>query len=1049
MQWSLALISLFFIFSSTLVQAAACDTSDTATATGAAFNTNCTVTDGTTGTVIQLNFYNGFSDATAISAIDGNNGTTVGAQRKLSFIKAAELIAAQVDTPQTLLVDADFTALSCDASSATLGSAGASTNMGNVSPAAGILNTFYPIGLLNAIGNNDYSAGSDITAQFNANIGNAGCLQASSGWYYGFGTPTSGYIGFTTVLLHEITHGLGFASLTSASTGAKASGIDDIFSNFLYALANDADWSVSGGLNDSQRAASAISSTGLLWNGSNVNTQAVGLLTAGFEDTDSDSGGTFNAGDKVQMYAPNPVENGSSVSHFNTAASPNELMEPQYTEGQYTLGLAAYLLKDIGWTMDLGANAAPTITAVDQSTNEDTALTIDASSWGTDDDGDTLTYTVASSCATSITCSINTDGTNFVMTPAANHNGGTHSITVNVSDGNGGTNSDAFNLNVIAQNDVPSWNTISTQTVNYGTPVDINLSSYASDVDGDTLTYTATSCGTGLSCNITSSTLTLSASSNAGNTVNVTIQANDGNAGLISTSFSVNITNTNTAPVLSNIGDQHAPMNENVVITLSATDAEGNTLSYTKTSDANSVANISGTTLTLNSATVGSFSVTIEVTDDGSPNLSDNETFTFTTYAQPSIDVDGTALNPNDLRTISNIDTSIDVSSVSSAYSYALTFEGNNADDLLSLSNDNLVIEMPTSGQFAGEYVLIFTDSNTGSTYDFTFVRHPRFVFSATQLLANQSIQTLDIEGGAADTLYTLISSETALTFEQSNIAVTSINAEDDAASFNKASVVLAIGNVISSTDVTVSASSEFETVNSNGISLQPSRTHTVTIEDNTGTFLTAANFVLDTSLLEDYNLPHSYTPNSNGQVAVVLPENNTDYSAQVSLSGFTSADVTLDSSILSQTLVLEEIANPMVLSGDIIALNNLSFDSELPVVTLTLDDGTQTVITVAKESSTLATFHYTHDLNLGSITQLSVNHSDGIGLIFNINANNDLLFEIFMESSTQVITNEPTKVGSSGGSLGLLLLFILILFRKQTTLGNHKKRLSTLRTHH
>ena len=232
----LLVISVTLLFNAQAF-AAACPSSNTATATGANFNDNCTVTDATTGTVIQLNFFNGFNSATVVSAIDGNNGTTVGAQRKLSFIKAAEIIAAQVDTPQALLVDADFNNLSCDAGSATLGSAGAVTNLGNVTPSAGVLNTFYPVGLINAIGNNDYDVNSDITAQFNANIGTTGCLQSSNGWYYGFGTPAANYIGFTTVLLHEITHGLGFASLTNATTGAKASGIILIFySPLLTAL---------------------------------------------------------------------------------------------------------------------------------------------------------------------------------------------------------------------------------------------------------------------------------------------------------------------------------------------------------------------------------------------------------------------------------------------------------------------------------------------------------------------------------------------------------------------------------------------------------------------------------------------------------------------------------------------------------------------------------------------------------------------------------------------------------------------------------------------
>lgn len=830
--------------------AAACPASNTATATGANFNDNCTITDATTGTVIQLNFFNGFNSATAASAIDGNNGTTLGAQRKLSFIKAAEIIAAQVDTPQTLIIDANFdSSLYCDAGSATLGSAGAVTNLGNVTPSAGTTNTFYPVGLINAIGNYDYDVGSDVNAKFNPDIGSTGCLQSSNGWYYGFGTPAANYIGFTTVLLHEITHGLGFASLTNASTGAKASSIDDIFSNFLYSLADNADWSVAGGLTDGERAASAVSVTGLLWTGSNTNTQAQGLLTDGFNDIDGD--GTFETGDRVEMYAPNPVEGGSSVSHFTTAAAPNELMEPQYTEGQYTLGLASYLLKDIGWT---------------------------------------------------------------VVVPSGN-----------------------------------------------------------------------------------------------------------------------------TAPVLGSIGNKSAPVNTNLTVNLSATDAEGDALMYSGC-DAESTCSISSNTLTLGSNTVGSFSITIEVEDDGSPNLTDSETFTFTTYAEPEIDINNTNLNPNDTLNISNAATSIDISSINNAFSYSLEFEGSPVNDLASINGTTLSIAMPTSGQFAGEYVLTFTDANTGTTYDFTLVRDPRLVFSATKLLANYSLQTLKIEGGAANTVYTLASSDSALSFRKNGSAITNVTADGNAASFNQASLVLVTSDVSASTAVTASVSSVYNTVNSSGLSVEPVRSHTLTFENSAGVALENVVLTLDTSTLGAYNLASSYTSNNQGQITLALPGNTTDYSATTSLSGYSNATVTLDDSLLSQTVVLEGITAPMTLSGSITALRDLSFATELPVVTLVLNDGTELNIPTARSNSTLVTFSYVHNLALGAASSLEITHSQGIGIIFNINTTDNITFDIFMDSSTQVISNNPTKAGSSGGGLNLwLLLMLSILLTPPLIIKRHR----------
>jgi hypothetical protein len=54
------------------------------------------------------------------------------------------------------------------------------------------------------------------------------------------------------------------------------------------------------------------------------------------------------------MYAPRPNQPGSSVSHYDTSATPNQLMEPAINadlrhEVQPPFDLTLPLLKDIGW----------------------------------------------------------------------------------------------------------------------------------------------------------------------------------------------------------------------------------------------------------------------------------------------------------------------------------------------------------------------------------------------------------------------------------------------------------------------------------------------------------------------------------------------------------------------------------------------------------------------------------------------------------------------------------------------------------------------------
>ena len=60
--------------------------------------------------------------------------------------------------------------------------------------------------------------------------------------------------------------------------------------------------------------------------------------------------GTDGSG-RVLLYTPNPLEQGSSVSHFDVSAFPNLLMEPSNSAdlGFAQLDLTTFQLRDIGW----------------------------------------------------------------------------------------------------------------------------------------------------------------------------------------------------------------------------------------------------------------------------------------------------------------------------------------------------------------------------------------------------------------------------------------------------------------------------------------------------------------------------------------------------------------------------------------------------------------------------------------------------------------------------------------------------------------------------
>jgi len=64
---------------------------------------------------------------------------------------------------------------------------------------------------------------------------------------------------------------------------------------------------------------------------------------------------------RVRLYAPNPLESGSSVSHFDTAAEPNLLMEPFINSSLTNVDLTQFAFVDIGWLGTLtGVEGTPT-----------------------------------------------------------------------------------------------------------------------------------------------------------------------------------------------------------------------------------------------------------------------------------------------------------------------------------------------------------------------------------------------------------------------------------------------------------------------------------------------------------------------------------------------------------------------------------------------------------------------------------------------------------------------------------------------------------------
>jgi hypothetical protein len=217
----------------------------------------------------------GFNDTTPASPVGGNSGTTIGQQRLIAFQRAADLWSAVLDSPVPIRINAAFNPLSCDASSAVLGSAGTTTvhrDFANAPLAA----TWYPQALANALAGTDLDTGnSDLSAQFNSSIdNNASCL-AGSDWYYGLDHANGSDIDLLAVLMHEFGHGLGFATYVNESTGAEFFSFQDAFEIHIRDNSTGLTWDA---MTNNQRKASAVNTGNVVWDGADVIAEAPDVL---------------------------------------------------------------------------------------------------------------------------------------------------------------------------------------------------------------------------------------------------------------------------------------------------------------------------------------------------------------------------------------------------------------------------------------------------------------------------------------------------------------------------------------------------------------------------------------------------------------------------------------------------------------------------------------------------------------------------------------------------------------------------------------------------
>jgi hypothetical protein len=269
----------------------------------------------------------GFNDPTPAAPVGGNNGTTVGQQRLVAFQFAADLWGATIKSDVPITIAASWAPLTCNATSATLGAATSAGTFSNF-PGAPVANTLYSAALANAIAGKDLNPSrAEISAQFNSNLGNTGCLDGTH-FYLGLDNRHGSDIDLVAVLMHEFGHGLGFQSFTNGSTGQWAFGSPSVFDRFLLDNATGKTWDQTS-MTNAERAASAVSTSNLVWNGPAVTGDGRGVLGSARVRVNSPAG-------IAASYVANTAEFGAPLSSGGTTANVVQALDPSDANGAAT-----------------------------------------------------------------------------------------------------------------------------------------------------------------------------------------------------------------------------------------------------------------------------------------------------------------------------------------------------------------------------------------------------------------------------------------------------------------------------------------------------------------------------------------------------------------------------------------------------------------------------------------------------------------------------------------------------------------------------------------
>ena len=218
-----------------------------------------------------------------------------------------------------------------------------------------------------------------------------------------------------------------------------------------------------------------------------------------------------------------------------------------------------------------GVNDKPEVANQSVDVDEDGSVSITLS--GSDEEGDTLSFTVLSQPKNGI---LSGTAPSLSYSPNANYSG-SDSFSYKANDGTADSNAATVTITVNGVNDKPE---VANQSVDVDEDGSVSITLSGSDEEGDTLSFTVLSQPKNGTLSGTASALSYSPNANYSGSDSFSYKANDGTADSNAATVTITVNGVNDKPEVAN---QSVDVDEDgsVSITLSGSDEEGDTLSFT------------------------------------------------------------------------------------------------------------------------------------------------------------------------------------------------------------------------------------------------------------------------------------------------------------------------------------------------------------------------------------------------------------------------------------------------------------------------------------